>query len=116
MQSMAANGMAMVWPLEGQGTGSRQPGSQQVVAGLDAHEHTLAESAMALCVEEAVKLSQRKSCSLYAVCVNMDVHWKSSVGLEGVCEQLWETVLALNFLFCFSNFFFLLELSSFKQA
>lgn len=53
---------------------SCQPGSLQVVAGLDAQcgGHTLAEEAVAVCMEEAHVLSQGKHCSLHAVCVNLE--------------------------------------------
>lgn len=109
VQHMAANSTAMVWPLEGQGTGSCQPGSQQLVAGLDAHEHTLAENATAVCVEEAVKLSHQKHCSLHAVC--KPGTWTSIgsqlLGLRGSANSsvkqslLWLSCFAFLFFFSF---------------
>lgn len=82
------------------------------------HELTLAEEAMAVFPLEADRLSQAKHCSLHALCVSLcrGQPLEFSCWARGVCRQPCETVLALTFLFCFSNFFCLLTLSSFKQT
>lgn len=101
-----------VWPVEGQGTGSCQPGSQQVVAGLNAQcgglwAHPGWGSLGSLyggnwhaVPREAV---------LLACCLCKPGTW-ASIGSQLLSsmghKQPCETVCALTFLFGFSNFFF----------
>lgn len=52
--------------------------------------------------------SQGKNCSLHVVCVNLEYGHPLEVSCwaQGVCKQPRETVRALTFLCCSSNFFF----------